>query len=98
MEIESQPCLMPIFCLVLNLEGLSGLTSILTHFNGVAVKPCIPHSLGLAPDDADRRVVLVLDEQIHGGAGGLYTADNTPPSSVPVRKVTDPNTRSIEQD
>lgn len=67
---------MPIFGHVLNLEGSSGLTSILAHLNGIAVKPCFPHVRGLAPDDADRRVILVLDEQIQGGAGGLYTADN----------------------
>lgn len=47
------------------------LTSILADFNGVAIQARWSHDLWLAPDDGNRSVVLVFNEQIHWSACGL---------------------------
>lgn len=52
----------------------AGLTSILADFNGVSVQTGIAHNLWLAPDDGDRGVVFILDEQIQRSASGLCKA------------------------
>lgn len=49
----------------------TALTSVLADFDGVPVQTGRPDDLRLAPDDGDRRVVLVLDEQVQWHAGGL---------------------------
>lgn len=48
-----------------------GLTSILADFNGVSVQTGIAHNLWLAPDDSDRGVIFILNEEIQRSAGGL---------------------------
>lgn len=48
----------------------AGLTSILADFNGVSVQTGIPNNLWLAPDDGDRSVIFILNEQVQRSAGG----------------------------
>lgn len=52
----------------------AGLTSILADFNGVSVQTGIPNNLWLAPDDGDRSVIFILNEQVQRSAGGLCKA------------------------
>lgn len=47
------------------------LTSVLCDFNDVSIQTSVSDDLWLAPDDRNRSVVLVLDEQIQRSACGL---------------------------
>lgn len=70
----------------------AGLTSILADFNGVSVQTGIPNNLWLAPDDGDRSVIFILNEQVQRSAGGLCKAQNSQSSldkKICVEKKTD---------
>lgn len=57
------------------------LTTILADFNGVSVQTGVSHHLWLAPDDRDRGVIFILDEQIQRSAGGLWREQTLSQSS-----------------